>query len=286
MSVDIPRRLAKAVREATGHSVQLVEQLWRQGRIELGRSAPFGLDEIVYVDDAIRVDGEPLPAPGERRHYAMHKPVGVITTLSDPQGLSDMRPWLETLPRGVFPVGRLDRDTSGLLLWTSDGDLSFALLSPAHTVEKEYRVRVRWRILPADPRVATLRQPMRLGATADEVQAMRVDLVANAVDEPSDRLVLVVTEGKHRQVRRMCRAARLPVTALERVRIGAVQLGSLAVGQVRELEAHEVESLWRCVGGREAVRDRQLLALRALAHRRRTAGTPDLRLEAWLRVIP
>jgi 23S rRNA pseudouridine2605 synthase len=276
-------RLAKAVREATGLSVQLVEQLWEQGRIELDRPARFGLDEIVDGDDTIRVDGKPLESVGERRHFAMHKPVGVITTLCDPQGLPDMRPWQNVLPRGVFPVGRLDRDTSGLLLWTSDGDLSYALLSPAHMVEKEYVVRVRWRIRPSDPRIVTLRQPMRLGVgPQDEVQSVRADLLQDSPGDASDRIVMVVTEGKHRQVRRMCRAAGLPVSALARVRVGPVELGNLAAGQVRELRSHEVDSLWRAVGGRGLVRERQLSALRSLADRRRRAGTPDLRLEIWL----
>jgi 23S rRNA pseudouridine2605 synthase len=272
----IPRRLAKVVREATGLSVQRVSQLFDAGAIALQREAPFGPAEIVYPGEVVHVRGEPIGAPRERRCYAMHKPLGITTTTRDPDGFADLAPWLSELARGAFPVGRLDRDTSGLLLLTSDGDLAYALLSPRHHVEKEYVCTLRWRIAADDPRIARLREGVRLGD--EPAHAVRIELSG----DPGKKLTVVLTEGKHRQVRRMCKRVGLALSGLARVRIGPLLLGALAEGGVRELGPSEIESLWNAAGGREAVVARQLLALAALADRRRRAGTPDRRLEQWL----
>ncbi len=275
----VPRRLGKMVREATGLSVEAVDWLWHEGRVELGRGAPFGLGELIYQDDTVLVDGTPLATPADRVDFVLHKPEGITTTACDPEGLADLQPWLATLPRGTFPVGRLDRDTSGLLLLTSDGDLAHALLTPDHHVEKEYLVRVRWRIEPDDPRLGALRRGIALDG--EVVVPVRVEWMGHA-NCASDLLRVVVCEGKHRQVRRMCRGALLPPSALARTRLGPLHLGDLRASEVRALTDAEVTDLWRAVGGRDEVRRRQRLALHELAHRRQLAGTPDLRLERWL----
>jgi 23S rRNA pseudouridine2605 synthase len=272
----IPRRLAKIVREATGSSVARVEKLFAAGAIELDREAPFGLAEIVYPGEGVRLLGKPIGAPGERRSYAMHKPAGITTTTRDPDGFADLSPWLAKLPAGLFPVGRLDKDTSGLLLLTNDGDLAYALLSPRHAVQKEYVCTVRWPVAADDARIARLREGVPLGD--ETAHALRVGLTA----DPSRELTVVLTEGKHRQVRRMCKGVGLALSGLARVRIGPIATGALSEGDVRPLCPAEIESLWAAVGGPAAVLARQLAALAALADRRRRAGTPDVCLERWL----
>lgn len=289
-SSPLPRRLEKVVRERLGIAVQRVEALWRDGRIDLGRPCPFGLAEMVYEDDEVRVDSAPLPVRPGRVAYALHKPAGVTSTARDPDGLRDLSPWLRASGPGVFPVGRLDRDTTGLLLLTNDGDLAYALLSPGHAVEKEYRAQVRWQITESDPRLSTLRAGVALDGRIAKPVCARLETGIATGDGmgqspatcPSRMLTIVLTEGAHRQVRRMCKAAGLPLSGLSRVRIGTVHLGNLEPGGVRALDDQECDGLLEAVGGVETIRQRQHRALVALAARRRESGSEDVRLEAWI----
>ncbi len=199
--------------------------------------------------DKIEVRNRPLPAATGQRYYILHKPVGVISTLHDPEGRRTIRDLLPPGPR-LFPVGRLDADTSGLLVLTNDGELAHRLMHPRFGVAKSYRVRVAQVPQPA--------QIQRL-ATGVEFEPGVVSAPARAwtVDATPERAMvsLVIHEGRYRQVRRMCEAVGLTVLGLHRSAYGPIRLGELPRGMWRELSESEVASL-RAASARPSPRPR------------------------------
>jgi len=175
--------------------------------------------------DRITVSGRPLPGPAHLRYVALHKPVGVITTLKDPEGRRTIR---DMMPPGqrLYPVGRLDADTSGLLLVTNDGELAHKLMHPRYGVEKFYRVLVSR--APTPVQLLQLRRGVKLEAgvrTAPARVRTREPIARGQVVE------LAIHEGRYRQVRRMCEAVGLEVMALHRWGYGPLRLGELARGK-------------------------------------------------------
>ena len=220
-----------------------MEQLIVEGRVTVdGRVAILG-DRAEPLEDEVRVDGAIVNLDPNVRYYALHKPAGVVTTMRDPQGRTDIRRFLpEDGPR-VFPVGRLDRDSEGLLLLTNDGDLANALTHPRYGVEKEYLAEVEG--TPTSRHVAQLKRGRELEDGPARAKEARV--AARAGERGAIRVVM--TEGRKREVRRLLAAVGLPVTRLVRVRVGPVRLGRLAPGEIRELTDEELLALRR-VGGR------------------------------------
>jgi 23S rRNA pseudouridine2605 synthase len=183
--------------------------------------------------DAVAVDG--MPAALERRHvvYALNKPAGYVSTPKDPQGRPTVVSLVPSRER-LYPVGRLDADTTGLLLVTNDGELAHRLTHPSFEVPRVYRAQVR-RPPVREPALRRLREGVLLddGRTAP----------ARVRRLTPDRLEIVLHEGRKRQVRRMCEAVGHPVVELERVAFGPLRLGALAPGQARLLTPAEVERL-------------------------------------------
>ncbi len=214
------------------------EDLIRSGRVMVnGRKAELG-DCANALEDEVTVDGERIRR--ERpRYWMLHKPTSVVTTVSDPHG---RRTVMHLLPDGigsVHPVGRLDRDSSGLLLLTNDGDLTQKLLHPSHQSEKDYRVMVKGE-MDAE-QISRLEKGIYLedGRTAPaQVAQLRTDS-----DNGTTNFVLTLTEGRKRQIRRMMLALGRPVKKLVRTRMGPLELGRLAVGMARPLRAEEVRRL-------------------------------------------
>jgi pseudouridine synthase len=198
-------------------------------------------DRIDPERDTVRVDGERLPVNPVLRYFALHKPPGVVTTLHDPEGRADLTRFL---PRGtrVFPVGRLDRDTEGLLILTNDGELANRLTHPRYGVEKEYLAEVEG--TPSERRVARLTRGVELDDGPARARSARV--VARSGGRAAVRVVMV--EGRKREVRRLLEAVGLPVKRLVRVRQGPVRLQRLPRGVVRELDPEEVAGLYRTAG--------------------------------------
>jgi len=188
------------------------------------------------VDDsrAVLVDGRPVRAGGHPRLvYALNKPAGVVSTARDPQGRPTVVALIDS-PERLYPVGRLDADTTGLILLTNDGDLAHRLTHPSFEVPRTYRARVG-RPPVREPALRALREGVQLedGPTAP----------AHVRRLAGDRLELTIREGRKRQVRRMCDAVGHPVKTLERVAFGPLRLGGLEPGEHRRLSSAEVERL-------------------------------------------
>lgn len=236
--VEPRERLQKVLARAGLGSRRACEDLIRQGRVRVnGRAAALG-DRVDPRTDRVEVDGSRVPLDPELRYLVLHKPRGVVTTASDPQGRPDVSRYY---PEGVrvFPVGRLDRDTEGLLLLTNDGELANRLLHPRYGVEREYLAEVEGR--PTERAMSALRRGVELEDGPARAAAVR--RVGGAGERGAVRIVM--TEGRKREVRRMLEAVGLPVRRLVRVRFGPIRLGRLGPGKVRELDPAEVRELLR-----------------------------------------
>jgi len=222
--------------------------------------------------DRVLVRGRPLPEPAAPRYYALHKPVGVITTLHDPEGRRTVR---ELLPPGrrLFPIGRLDADTSGLLLLTDDGELAHHLMHPRYGVEKVYRVWIDR--LPDPHQLARLRRGVEFEPGVVSAPA-RVRVPRPGATDPL--LEIALHEGRYRQVRRMCEAVGLGVLRLHRSAYGPLHLGPLERGMCRELSDEEVKLLKAAVARPQSrprgARQRSYTSGRARRSRPRGEGTP------------
>jgi 23S rRNA pseudouridine2605 synthase len=226
-------RLAKYLASAGVASRRAAEELIHAGRVTVG--AVVVTDPALGVGDAdeVRFDGRLLGGPESRVVYAVNKPAGVVSTAHDPQG----RPTVVSLVparRRLYPVGRLDIDTTGLILLTNDGELAHRLTHPKFEVEKTYRAVVA----NAPVRERAL-QALRDGVELEDgrTSPARVKRVA------ADTLEITIHEGRKRQVRRMCESVGHPVRRLQRIRFGSLELGELKPGAHRRLTAAEVRQL-------------------------------------------
>ena len=235
---DEGERLQKVLARVGIGSRRVCEDLIAEGRVTVdGEVAVLG--RRVDVETAlIELDGAPIGVRPDLVHYLLNKPAGVVTTADDPQGRPTVVGLVPAEPR-VFPVGRLDVDTEGLLLLTNDGELAHRLTHPSFGVEKEYVAE-----LEGSPSRAALRR-LREGVELDDGTTVPARA---ALLEPSV-VRLTVHEGRNRQVRRMCDAVGHPVVRLIRTRIGPLADRSLAPGAWRELTGDEVRSLQRAVAG-------------------------------------
>lgn len=234
-------RLQKVLARVGIGSRRVCEDLIAEGRVLVdGEMAVLGR-RVDPETALIEVDGAPVGVRPDLVHYVLNKPAGVVTTADDPQGRPTVVGLVPNEPR-VFPVGRLDVDTEGLLLLTNDGELAHRLTHPSYGVEKEYVAEVEG--LPTRAVLRRLREGVELddGPTAPA----RATLVDPSV------VRLTIHEGRNRQVRRMCEAVGHSVVRLVRTRIGPLADRSLAPGAWRELTGDEVRSLQRAVAEPES----------------------------------
>jgi 23S rRNA pseudouridine2605 synthase len=229
-------RLAKFLAHSGVASRRAAEALIRAGRVTVAGQTVVDPARDVG-EEAVTVDGRPVTPVAGTVVYAVNKPAGVLSTAADTHG----RPTVVALvpgPRRLYPVGRLDADTTGLILLTDDGALAHRLTHPSFRVEKTYRARVR---NPPVPEAAL--RALRAGIDLEDGRTApaRVRRIA------ADTLELTIHEGRKRQVKRMCAAVGHPVDALTRVRFGPLELGDLAPGAHRRLDAREI-SLLRAAG--------------------------------------
>ena len=235
-------RLQRALARAGFGSRRGCEQLIIEGRVTVdGLVATLG-DKVEPDSAGVRVDDVEVNLDPNVRYFALHKPPGVVTTMRDPQGRPDIRAYLPSEGPRVFPVGRLDRDSEGLLLLTNDGDLANRLMHPSHGVEKEYLAEVEG--APTAKQLARVRSGVELDDGL--ARAVRARIVATSKGRGAVRLVM--TEGRKREVRRLLAAVGLPVTRLVRLRVGPIRLDGLEPGALRPLDRGEVQALAAVAG--------------------------------------
>lgn len=196
---------------------------------QLGDSADADVDEIL-------VDGKPIPSPERYVYMMLNKPRGYVTTLSDEKGRDNAAQLVAGCGVRVYPVGRLDMDSEGLLLFTNDGAFANMLMHPKHEAKKTYEVWVSGYYEGAE---AVLRKPVALDGYT--IRPPKVSLLS--VQEQRARLRITIHEGRNRQIRRMCSIAGMTVTRLRRISEGSLQLGTLKPGQWRYLLPEEIEAL-------------------------------------------
>jgi 23S rRNA pseudouridine2605 synthase len=238
-------RLAKYLAHAGAASRRGAETLVHAGRVRVDGEVVSDPARDVSDHNRIELDGSPLAGAQTTGVYALHKPVGVLSTARDPHG----RPTVVELiaeRRRLYPVGRLDADSSGLILLTNDGDLANRLTHPRYGVPKTYRARVA-----GGPVSETALAALRGGVVLEDGPTAPAGV--RRVGRGGAELELSIREGRNRQVRRMCEAVGYPVLGLRRVALGPLRLGGLAPGEHRRLQAAEVEQL-RAAGASEVRR--------------------------------
>ncbi|MBR3631401.1 MAG: rRNA pseudouridine synthase [Oscillospiraceae bacterium] len=236
-------RIQKLLADAGFCSRRKAEELIRQGRVQRN-GRPVGLGDKADPRDIITVDGQKINVPKKKklRYIMLHKPRGYVTTVSDELERRCVMDLLEDVEERVYPIGRLDRNSEGLLLLTNDGSFANGIMHPSRHVSKTYRVTVR-------PSVTE----EQLVALADGIELDgKKTLPASVVvmtNEPG-RVVLQITirEGRNRQIRRMCEAVGLEVARLRRTSVGPLKLGMLAPGKWRDLTAEELRAIRNAIG--------------------------------------
>ena len=233
-------RIQKVLAEQGVCSRRAAEQIIKEGRVKLnGHPVTIG-DKMDTAKDLLTVDGKKIPIPRktEKYYYMLNKPRGFITTTADERGRKTVMELMQDVPVRVYPVGRLDKDSEGLLLLTNDGEFANLMTHPSHGVSKLYRVTVR-------PH-ATEEQLIQLtdGVVLDDGSKTLPSIIKVVTDE-TERTVMEITirEGKNRQIRRMCEAVGLDVIRLRRSALGALKLGMLQPGEHRELTPAELAAL-------------------------------------------
>lgn len=223
----------------SGHGVasrRQAEEMIRAGRVTCNGAICSLGDSADPDTDTILVDGKPLPPPGDRVYIMLHKPKGYVTTLSDEKGRKNAAQLVTDCSQRVYPVGRLDMDSEGLLLFTNDGDFANLLMHPRHEINKTYRVSVKGF---SQDGLARLTRPMTLDGY--RLQVPQVELLQ--ADGVNAELHITIHEGRNRQVRRMCAIAGMQVKRLIRVAEGPLMLGTLPAGKWRYLTKEEINSL-------------------------------------------
>lgn len=229
-------RLQKILSSRGVASRRKAEEMIRSGLVRVnGAVAKLG-DSANPERDEILVEGKAIPAPPEYVYIMLHKPRGYVTTLSDEKGRDNAAQLVADCGTRVYPIGRLDMDSEGLLLFTNDGELANSMMHPSREVEKEYEVKVRG----FEPgKEILLARPIELDGY--RIRKPEVKLVEESGGRANFRVI--IHEGRNRQIRRMCEAAGMQVIKLKRIREGKLLLGKLAPGKWRYLTEEEVQNL-------------------------------------------
>lgn len=234
-------RVQKVLAAAGIGSRRVSENLIAERRVTVnGKLATLG-DRADAALDVVAVDGERIHVNTDLLYLLLNKPIGIVTTANDPEGRPTVLDLVPPTPR-VFPIGRLDQDTSGLLLLTNDGELAHRVAHPRYQVPKTYMVQV---LGPISKK--TLRQ-FTDGLMLEDGIARAKSAKVKVADQTRSLLELVLTEGRKREVRRMVDAAGLTLEALVRTRVGPIHLGDIKPSKVRPLNGKEVRELYAAVG--------------------------------------
>lgn len=229
-------RIQKILASRGVASRRAAEKMILDGRVSCnGQTCVLGMtaDEDV---DIILLDGKELPSKSEHTYIMLNKPRGFVTTMADEKGRKDVSQLVKDCPHRVYPIGRLDMDSEGLLLFTNNGDFANYMMHPSHNVDKVYKVEVTGYSPEALIQVS---QPIEL----DGYMIHKPDVKLIRVNNDRAELYITIHEGRNRQVRRMCAAAGMEVRRLIRVQEGKLKLGNLPWGKWRYLTQEEIQSL-------------------------------------------
>lgn len=230
-------RLQKFLAESGVASRRKSEQLIADGKVRVnGKVAQIG-DKINPKKDTVTVSGKKIVKTKEFTYILLHKPRGFITTMSDEMDRKCVAELIKDVPARVYPVGRLDRDSEGMLLFTNDGEFANAMTHPTKHVPKTYRVTVRPSI--TDEQITQL----TTGIVIDDRKTAPAQVRVVTKEEGRVVLEIILYEGRNRQIRKMCEAVGLEVARLKRTAIGSIKLGMLKQGAWRELSDDEVRKL-------------------------------------------
>lgn len=234
-----PQRLQKVLASAGVASRRHSEELILDGRVTVNGQVVRELgSKADPLHDRIEVDGRPLPKPSDKVYLVLHKPQGYVSTVKDPRRRRTVMDLVYPVP-GLHPVGRLDYETSGILLMTNDGDFTLAMTHPRFGLPKVYHATLRGR--PSELALQKLRE----GIVLDDGPTQPAEVVRLGHEGGMTNVQVTIHEGRNRQVRRMFEAIGHPVLRLKRTAVGPIKLGQLAPGQVRPLGPEEVETLFR-----------------------------------------
>ena len=236
-------RIQKIIADAGYCSRRKAEELISKGRVKVN-GRPIKLGDKAGFKDLITIDGEKLFVPRRKNniYIMMNKPRGYVTTMSDELDRRCVTDLLEDVGERVYPVGRLDRNSEGLLLFTNDGEFANSIMHPSRHIAKTYRVTVRPDI--NDEQLVQLSE----GVEIDGRKTLPATVVVKTKEQ--DRVVMLITikEGRNRQIRKMCEAVGLEVARLRRISIGPLKLGMLKPGAWRELTAEELRAIRNAIG--------------------------------------
>ncbi len=236
-------RIQKMIADSGVCSRRKAEELISRGRVKLN-GHPVKLGDKCGYKDIITIDGERLYIPKKKsfRYIIMNKPRGYVTTVSDELDRRCVMDLLDDVEDRVYPVGRLDRNSEGLLLFTNDGEFANSIMHPSRHISKTYRVTVRPDI--SDEQLIQLSE----GVEIDGKRTLPATVIVK--DKQPGRVVLLMTikEGRNRQIRKMCEAVGLEVARLRRTSIGPIKLGMLKPGTYRDLTAEELRAIRNAIG--------------------------------------
>ena len=240
-------RLQKILSQAGVASRRVAEEFIRQGRVTVqGKTVTTLGSRADPTHDDVRVDGRRIRLAPRRRYLLVNKPRGYIVTRRDPQHRPTVLDLVPHVREYLYPVGRLDYESEGLLILTNDGDLAAGLTHPRHGVEREYEARIRG--VPDGPALFRLSQGVVIDGRRTAPARARLLRRHQAPGGSQAVVALILREGRNQQVRKMCEAVGHPVVRLRRVRIGPVQDPALRPGQARDLTPQEVALLRRAAG--------------------------------------
>jgi 23S rRNA pseudouridine2605 synthase len=240
------QRLQKIIAEMGIASRRAAEEMIIEGRVTVnGKQAEIGM-KANPMRDHIKVDGRLLVTPERKVYFILNKPRGVLTSLGDPGGRPTVKDFLKGIKQRVFPVGRLDYDSEGMLLLTNDGELAHAVLHPSKKIPKTYLVKIKG-VLDKEA-MERLRNGIRLDRTMTapaKVKPLRKTDINSWIE-------MTIYEGKKRQIRRMLEKVGHPVMRLMRIRINGIEMGKIKPGELRRLSSEELEKIRTEVSGKEA----------------------------------
>ncbi len=230
-------RLQKALAHSGVASRRRAEEYIREGRVKVNGQVVNEMGVVVTANDNIEVDGKPIKLESKKVYILLHKPKGYITSVSDPKGRKTVIDLIDGIEERIYPVGRLDYDSSGLLFLTNDGQFANFLMHPKHEILKTYIVTVKGK--PSENAIQSLRKGIKIENYITAPAYVNV----LSIYENKTKLEITIHEGRNRQVRKMCEKIGNPVIRLKRVAYGGVQLGNLKLGEWRYLTESEKKRL-------------------------------------------